>query len=36
LTDSTIKSRFSNRRQINLYQRRGVEELAKTIMPSST
>jgi DNA-binding CsgD family transcriptional regulator len=36
LTDSTIKSRFSNRRQINLYQRRGVEELAKTIMTSST
>jgi len=36
LADSTIKSRFSNRRQINLYQRRGVEELAKTITPFST
>ena len=33
LADPTIKSRFSNRRQINLYQRKEIEALANKITP---
>jgi DNA polymerase III subunit epsilon len=31
LTDSTIKSRFSRHRQVNLYQRKGIESLSAKI-----
>jgi DNA polymerase III subunit epsilon len=33
LADPTIKSRFSSRRQINLYQRKEIEALANKITP---